>query len=240
MDIDLKKLTDIREKGAEKDGERQYSDKRLFMQLLVFTGCEDEAAIIKDLETNAIEAVLYRDVNDPKGIGLLTMSEAPEFFTTTLRDFIKESPLGALRLRRKQTLFGRTYSLGHEEKLEDWLLHKPRRVAGTKEWPWAVWYPLRRKGEFAALSEKEQGVILREHGMIGRAFGQADYGHDIRLSSFGLDSNDNDFVVGLIGKELYPLSVLVQTMRSTKQTSTYMEKMGPFFVGKVLWQSPLK
>ncbi len=79
-----------------------------------------------------------------------------------------------------------------------------------------------------------------EHGMIGRAFGEKDYGHDIRLACHGLDANDNDFVIGLIGKELHPLSALVQTMRGTKQTSTYIERMGPFFIGKVAWQSKLK
>ncbi len=76
-----------------------------------------------------------------------------------------------------------------------------------------------------------------EHGTIGRAFGEAELGKDIRLSCFGMDKEDNDFVIALVGANLYPLSVLVQKMRSTRQTSTYIEKMGPFFVGRVLWQS---
>ena len=36
------------------------------------------------------------------------------------------------------------------------------------------------------------------------SFGAADLAHDIRLACHGLDTNDNDFVVGLIGKDLYP------------------------------------
>jgi len=79
-----------------------------------------------------------------------------------------------------------------------------------------------------------------EHGLIGRAFGKADLGHDIRLASYGLDKNDNDIVIGLIGKELHPLSALVQIMRKTKQTSTYMKEMGPFWIGKAIWQSHAK
>jgi chlorite dismutase len=63
---------------------------------------------------------------------------------------------------------------------------------------------------------------------------------DIRLACHGLDVNDNDFVIGLIGKDLAPLSQLVETMRPTAQTSEYLEKLGPFFVGRVLWRSPLK
>ena len=32
------------------------------------------------------------------------------------------------------------------------------------------------------------------------SFGAADYAHDIRLACHGLDKDDNDFVVGLIGR----------------------------------------
>ena len=71
------------------------------------------------------------------------------------------------------------------------------------------------------------------------SYGVADYAHDIRLACHGLDKDDNDFVVGLIGKDLYPLSSIVQTMRKTQQTSLYLERLGPFFVGRAVWQAPL-
>ena len=93
--------------------------------------------------------------------------------------------------------------------------------------------------EFSALPPEEQTPILREHGKIGHAFGEAGYAHDIRLACFGLDKNDNDFVIGLVGAELYPLSACVQAMRKTKQTSLYIEQMGPFFIGKAIWQTQL-
>jgi chlorite dismutase len=64
-------------------------------------------------------------------------------------------------------------------------------------------------------------------------------GRDIRLASHGLDKNDNDFVIGVLGKDLFPLSALIQAMRKTKQTSQYLESLGPFFVGKAIWQSEL-
>jgi chlorite dismutase len=134
-------------------------------------------------------------------------------------------------------MLGRTYAGGYEQDLEEWLLKKPRRTILNPAWPWAVWYPLRRTGEFAKLPPEEQGAVLREHGAIGRTFGEEDLAHDVRLACFGLDKADNDFVIGLIGKELYPLSAVVQAMRRTKQTSTYIEKMGPFFVGRAVWQS---
>jgi chlorite dismutase len=68
-------------------------------------------------------------------------------------------------------------------------------------------------------------------------FGRAGYATDIRLACHGLDKNDNDFVIALLGRELYPLSACVQAMRKTKQTAHYLESLGPFFIGKAIWQS---
>jgi hypothetical protein len=44
-------------------------------------------------------------------------------------------------------------------------------------------------------------------------------------------------VIGLIGKDLFPLSAMVQAMRKTRQTSEFLEKLGPFFIGKAVWQN---
>ena len=63
--------------------------------------------------------------------------------------------------------------------------------------------------------------------------------HDVRLACHGLDRDDNDFVIGLIGKALFPLSAVVQAMRKTQQTSLYLDRLGPFFVGRAVWQTPL-
>ncbi|MCC6503616.1 MAG: chlorite dismutase family protein [Deltaproteobacteria bacterium] len=240
MPVNMEGLTDIAEKGGVKDGVRQSLDRRLFMQLLAFGNCSDTGAIIEVLKKSGIPSVLYADVNDPEGVGLLTMSEDPGFFVNELRSLLNGKEFSSLELKSEYTMLGRTYSLGHEENLEDWLINRSPRVVGNSAWQWAVWYPLKRSGAFARLSPKEQGEILMEHGVIGRAFGKADLGHDIRLSSFGLDKNDNDFVIGLIGRELFPLSALVQTMRKTVQTSTYIDRMGPFFIGKAIYQAPAK
>lgn len=231
---------DIREKGAVKDGVPQTCDRRLFIQLLAFGDCRDSRPLIKALERSGLEAVLYEDANDPRGVALLTFSEDPDFFLARVRAFLAEEPFASLTQKLEYSMLGRTYSLGHEPDLEDWLLRKPRRTTLNKEWTWAVWYPLRRAGAFNALPPDEQGPILREHGKIGHAFGESDLAKDVRLACFGIDKHDNDFVIGLIGKELHPLSACVQAMRKTKQTSTYIQSMGPFFVGKAVWQSELR
>jgi chlorite dismutase len=225
---------DVRERGAG----GQHSDRRLFMQLHVFGGCADCKPLITALEASRLDAVLYQDVNDPRGVGVLSMTEDPAAFVGAYRDLLNAEPFAALRHRPELTMLGRTYSSGFEQDLEEWLFRRPRRTVQNPAWPWAIWYPLRRTGAFGRLSPKEQGEIIREHSILGRAYGDADLAHDVRLACHGLDVRDNDFVIGLIGRELHPLSHLVQTMRKTAQTSQYLQTLGPFFVGHVRWQSP--
>ena len=234
---------DLSEKGGLKNGQPQRSDERLFMQLLAYGACRDAGVLVRAVSEAGIEGAVYEDVNDPQGVAILTFAKDPSFFVTTLRPLLalrNEAWLATLVPKPEFTMLGRTYSLGYEPDLVDALLHRPRRTVLNKDWPWAVWYPLRRSGRFAQLASEEQRVILAEHGAIGMAFGAADYAHDIRLACYGLDKNDNDFVIGLIGKDLFPLSALVEAMRPTVQTSQYLENLGPFFVGRAVWQSPLR
>src|SRR6266705_1182402 len=156
---------DISEKGGMKDGRPQRSNDRLFMQFLAFAGCADATPLADALARANVAGVLYEDVNDPRGIGLLTFSEDPDFFLDRVR-------------------------------------------------------PVLNGPGFSILVQKPQ------YTMLGRA-------------CHGLDKDDNDFVVGLIGKDLYPLSAIVQTMRKTQQTSLYLERLGPFFVGRALWQGAM-
>jgi chlorite dismutase len=230
---------DLSEKGGAKDGQPQSLDRRLFMQFLAFGGCSDASLLTATLSNATIDGVLYEDVNDPQGVGLLTMGEDPAVFVTRVRQMLNTSPFAHLTPKPEYTMLGRTYSLGYEPDLEETLFRRPRRTALNPAWPWAIWYPLRRSGEFAQLPPEEQRAILGEHGLIGRAFGEADYAHDIRLACHGLDKADNDFIIGVTGKELHPLSALVQRMRGTKQTSLYLERLGPFFVGRAVWKSAL-
>ena len=234
MSQTLESQTDVQERGAN----QQVLNRRLFMQLQVFGGCLDPGKLASTLELRRTQAVLYQDVNDPRGVGLLTMHEDPVLFVTTLRDLVNTDPFRSLNQKLELTMMGRSYSSGYEPDLEDWLLNKPRRTVLNPSWPWAIWYPLRRSGTFAKLTPQEQGGILKEHGTIGRAYGDADLAHDVRLACHGLDAHDNDFLIGLIGKELHPLSHIVQTMRKTRQTSEFIQSLGPFFVGYALWQSP--
>ena len=227
---------DLSEKGGLKDGQPQRSDDRLFMQLLAFGGCTDAQALARALKASGTDGVVYEDVNDPHGVAVLTLSQRPEAFVERVRPVLASSR--ELVLKPEFSMLGRTYSLGYEPDLRETLVERPRRTVLNPAWPWAVWYPLRRSGKFAQLSDQEQRAILAEHGAIGMAFGAGDYAHDIRLACHGLDKSDNDFVIGLIGRDLFPLSAVVQAMRKTQQTALYLDRLGPFFVGRAIWQSP--
>ena len=201
---------DISEKGGIRNGQPQRSDERLFMQLLAFGGCVDSRPLADRLAASGLTAVLYEDLNDPRGVALLWLSRDPASFIERGRTLLNAPPFAALTQKPELTMLGRTYSIGYEPDLVESLVERPRRTVLNPAWSWAVWYPLRRSGRFAQLPADEQRVILAEHGTIGMSFGVADYAHDIRLACHGLDRDDNDFVVGLIGKELYPLSRIVQ------------------------------
>jgi chlorite dismutase len=229
-------IPDLSEKGRDAAGRAISLDRRLFMQLLVFGRARDEVALIAALEAASFPATFYRDANDPWGVGLLTWNEQPAFFTGELRAFLRRAPFSELELKPAFTMLGRTYSVGYEADLPHVLFDRPIRRATQAETPWHVWYPLRRKGSFEKLPPAEQREILGEHGALGARFSAGGFGNDIRLDCRGIDANDNDFVIGLIGKELFPLSAMVQAMRGTRQTSEFLERLGPFFVGHAVWR----
>jgi hypothetical protein len=254
------KTLDISEKGRGQDGRVISLDRRLFMQFMAFTAAtgagdgitepgtslsgsqgDNQTSQINDyakaLEEAGVQGVLYEDINDPYGMGLLAYSEKPDDFLTKIRPFLRTGPFTRLSLKPEFTMLGRTYSIGYEDDLERVLITRPIQRLTDPSLHWAIWYPVRRSGAFERLPAEEQRTILMEHGGIGRAYGQADLAYDIRLACFGLDKNDNDFVVGLLGHDLYPLSNIVERMRKTKQTSQYLTNLGPFFIGKVAWQS---
>ena len=59
---------DISERGGIKNGEPQRSNDRLFMQLVAFGGCTDSAALAAVVARSGLDAALYEDINDPRGV----------------------------------------------------------------------------------------------------------------------------------------------------------------------------
>jgi Chlorite dismutase len=228
---------DVVEYGGKREGVRQAIDRRLFMQLVVFDSppgrsADETGKRLADLcGRDRVPAVVYADTMSPRGLGLLTWSDDPAHFVRRVRPMFAEDALAQVTLRPELAMIGRTYATGHEPDLEWTLLRRPVENVTRETYPWHVWYPLRRTAAFARLDPHEQSQILREHATIGMAYGAQELAHDVRLACYGLDAGDNEFVIGLVGRDLHPLSHLVQAMRKTRQTSEFIDKMGPFFVG---------
>jgi hypothetical protein len=235
---------DLSEHGRAGADGPQRLDRRLFMTLVVLDCSEPGADVIAERLRNTLgrchlSATLYADLHHPRGLGLVATSEDPEDFTGPLRTILGDlSLLPGTQIRSDFSLLGRTYSTGFETDLLDWLIERPKRLLADPNSRYAVFYPLRRRGSFEHLDAGEKIAILREHGAVGRRYGEQNLAHDIRLSCHGLDRHDNDFVIGLLGRELLPLSHVVQSMRQTQQTAEYVEKLGPFFVGRTLCHWP--
>lgn len=227
---------DLSEKG-KKSGEEISLDRRVFMKFTAFGGVTDVQAAADALAAAGVSGALYVDANDPHGIGVMAATEDPEDFVTTLREVFNAPPFAAFEHKSEFDMLGRSYSIGYEPDLVDTLLVKPRQRIMNPENRWAVWYPLQRSKGFQRLEADHQRRILAEHGTLAKRFGVAGLANDVRLACHGLDRHDNDFVIGLLGPDLFPLSAVVQEMRRTEQTAQYLDSLGPFFIGRVAWQS---
>lgn len=227
---------DLSEKGRR--GKEVISlDRRLFMKFTAFTEVYDLERAKVLLEETGLAAAMYADLNDPYGIGVMAASEDPAEFVTTLRDLFNAEPFDDFHYKPEFDMFGRSYSIGYEPDLEDTLIRRPLSKLADRRNEWVVWYPLQRSKGFYVLPEERQKSILGEHGTLAKRYGAGGHATDIRLACHGLDRDDNDFVVGLLGPKLHPLSAVVQEMRRTEQTSQYLDRLGPFFIGKAIWQS---
>jgi hypothetical protein len=239
---------ELREVGAAsitEPNERQYSDRRLYMQLRVLDvdlGAIDMTKFLNELKVLLVDipCVLYMDAVSNNGVGLLTWAEDPAFFTDKVNVILSSPKIASKFVERKGwTMFGKTYSNGHEKDLEEFLFKKPIRNSTKDEWDWAIWYPLRRRGPFYVQPPSDQCSMLLAHAAIGKAFSDVNAAHDIRLKCFGMDPLDNEYVVGLVGDNFHGLSRVVEEMRKTRHTAEFLESLGPFFVGKKIWKSTL-
>ena len=79
---------------------------------------------------------------------------------TALRGLLQTRPFNTYTIKPEYTMLGRTYAIGYEPNLKDAIIDRPLATVMNHDWPWAVWYPLRRKGKFATLSEEHQRRIL--------------------------------------------------------------------------------
>src|SRR4030095_3708305 len=139
---------DVAERGAG----GKTLDRRLFIQLQVFTGCADPKPLAVALERSGAGAGLYPDLNDPRGVGCLALGEPPPSLVPRSREVLSAEPFEALTHRPELAMVGRTYASGFEPDLTEWLLERPRRTVLNPACARAIWDPLRRTRAVARLA----------------------------------------------------------------------------------------
>jgi chlorite dismutase len=211
------------------------SDNTLFVQLQVFD-IEPAAgpraivsALSRRLREKRIDGVIYGDANDHRGIGLLTWASDPAAILENVHALLGGKRFSALTPRPGWVMFGRV-SGESAEGLPDVVLHAEQR--------WATWYPMRNKAEWGTLDQAKKAAAQKEHGAVAKEFVDSDKVSYVRLSCNGLDPEDNDHIFGLTATSLEDISLLQEAMRGTSQIANYVDKIGPVFVGRKVWQNP--
>jgi len=187
------------------------------------------SALSRRLREKRIDGVIYGDANDHRGIGLLTWAKDPADILENVHALLGGKRFSALTPRPGWVMFGRV-SGDSVDATVDTLLRSDQR--------WGVWYPVRNKPEWGSLDETARGAAQREHGKVAKKFTSADKVSYVRLSCHGIDPEDNDHIFGLTAASLTDISLLQEAMRGTSQIANYVEKMGPVFVGRKVWQNP--
>src|SRR5262249_417500 len=95
---------DIEEKGGMKEGKPQKLNQRLFSPLLGFGACANTPALAKAMADAGLAGVVYEDVNDPRGVALLTFNEEPGYFLDRVRPLLNREPFASLVQKPEYTM----------------------------------------------------------------------------------------------------------------------------------------
>src|SRR5690606_8653873 len=97
----------------------QRLDQRLFMQLIVVSALDRSKnlgiSLGEEIHSRGVGVVVYEDVCDPLGYGILTYSTNPAVFTEKVRPAMRTESLGDYEVRHDLSMMGRTYSTGYEQ-----------------------------------------------------------------------------------------------------------------------------
>src|SRR4029078_7984588 len=94
---------DLSEKGGVKNGQTQRSDDRLLLQFLAFGDSAEPGPLTTELRAADVTGVLYEDMNDPRGVALLTLSQDPNVFLARVRPLLNGRSLQSLQQQAEYT-----------------------------------------------------------------------------------------------------------------------------------------
>ena len=80
---------DLSEKGRGSTGVQLSLDKRLFMQFMAFREGNRDALVDK-LRDNSVQAVVYQDINDAQGFGVMAYCQDPAYFIDKVQPIIPQ------------------------------------------------------------------------------------------------------------------------------------------------------
>jgi hydrogen peroxide-dependent heme synthase len=104
--------------------------------------------------------------------------------------------------------------------------HVPSFMLGTEPLRWLCVYPFVRSYEWYLLPEEERRVMLREHGMAGRAFPGVQAN---TVAAFAL--NDYEWILALESDDLHDLVDMMRDLRAT-QARRHVREEVPFYTGQ--------
>jgi chlorite dismutase len=141
-----------------------------------------------------------------------------------------EALQSAVRKIRRTRLFAGTTvawsAMGVHREAEFAKSHVPAYAEGIKPGAWVCVYPFVRSYDWYLLPAEERGLMLRDHGLLGREFPQV---ISNTVSSFAL--GDWEWLLALEAPELTDLVDLMRHLRTTNARQHVREEV-PFFTGR--------
>lgn len=136
----------------------------------------------------------------------------------------------AVRRIRRTSLFAGTIvswsAMGVHREAEFAKNHVPAYAEGINPEAWVCVYPFVRSYDWYLLPAEERGLMLRDHGLLGREFPQV---ISNTVSSFAL--GDWEWLLALEAPELTDLVDLMRHLRTTNARKHVREEV-PFFTGR--------
>jgi len=133
------------------------------------------------------------------------------------------------KIRRTHAFAGTTITwsaMGVHREAEFAKNHVPAYAQGIKPEAWVCVYPFVRSYDWYLLPAEERGLMLRDHGRLGREFPQV---VSNTVSSFAL--GDWEWLLALEAPNLTDLVDLMRHLRTTSARQHVREEV-PFFTGR--------
>ena len=208
------------------------------MKFTAFGGCADPQAAVAALAEDGVEGALYVDANDPQGIGLIVAAEDPGLLRDDAARAVQPPAVrgvhaqARVRHARPHVLDRlRARSRGHavhEAARQD---AEPREPLGRVVSAAARRRSFRRCRPIISAASWPSTARSRNAtapaGMPPTCASRATASTRTTTTSSSACS----------ARTCIRLSAVVQEMRKTEQTAQYLDSLGPFFVGKAVWQA---